>query len=244
MEFGEMKWELLARFIRLSPEKRGDDLADEVQWLTPWPRRQSWPPVCKHKNIPTWQPLSYAPSTGPAVLLESEGALHTHAPVGSSPCSESYSASPLMGFCPKELKSESQRGLSTPVFITASLTTVRMWNDLNVQQQMNRWRCGRDMHRNTIQTQKRNSAKWDNTSEAWGHCAQWISQSEKHLGSTYMRYLKWKSQIPMVSKSRMLVTRDWKQGEREVTDGQAGSFSQVRRTNSRVCCTTVNSHGL
>lgn len=151
---------------------------------------------------------------------------------------------PTNGFCPKELKSESQRGLSTPVFIMASLTTVRMWNDLNVQQQMNRWRCDRDMHRNTIQTQKRNSAKWDNTSEAWGHCAQWISQSEKHLGSTYMRGLKWKSQIPMVSKSRMLVTRDWKQGEREVTDGQAGSFSQVRRTNSRVCCTTVNSHGL
>lgn len=156
MEFGEMKWELLAEFIRLSPEKRGDDLADEVHWLTPWPRRQSQPPVCKHKNIPTWYPLSCAPSTGPAAHLEPEGALHTHPSVGSSPCSESYSASPPMGFCPKELKSESQRGLSTPVFITVSLTTVRAWNDLNVRQQMNRWRrCDRDMQRNTIQTSER-----------------------------------------------------------------------------------------
>ena len=61
----------------------------------------------------------------------------------------------------------------------------------------------------------------------------------KNLGSTYMRYVKWKSQIPMVSKSRTLVTETGNRGEREVTEGQAGSFSQVRWTNPRVCCTAL-----
>lgn len=108
------------------------------------------------------------------------------------------------------------------MFITASLTFASQdveWPKCPTTDEQMKMRQGHAQEYH-LQTQKRNSAKWDNTSEAWGHCAQWISQSEKHLGSTYMRYLKWKSQIPMVSKSRMLVTRDWKQGEREVTDGQ------------------------
>ena len=239
MEFGEMKWELLAEFIRLSPEKRGDDLADEVHWLTPWPRRQSRPPVCKHKNIPTWYPLSCAPSTGPT-HLEPEGALHTHPSVGSSPCSESYSASPPMGFCPKELKSESQRGLSTPVFITVSLTTVRVWNDLNVG---NRWTDEEDAtgtcKGTPLRLQREKFCKMGQHKWSLRTLCSVNKSIRKNLGSTYMRYVKWKSQIPMVSKSRTLVTETGNRGEREVTEGQAGSFSQVRWTNPRVCCTAL-----
>ena len=87
---------------------------------------------------------------------------------------------------------------------------------------------------------ERNSAKLDNRSEAWGHYAQWISQSEKTL--VPLIWGMWNEKVKLLWYQRVerWLRETGNRGEREVTDGQAGSFSQVKWTNSRVCCTTLN----
>ena len=87
---------------------------------------------------------------------------------------------------------------------------------------------------------ERSSAKWDNTGEPWGHYAQWISQSEKNMVPLIWGIWNEKVKILWYQRVEHWLPETGNRGEREVTDGQAGSFSQVRRTSSRVCCITLN----
>ena len=90
---------------------------------------------------------------------------------------------------------------------------------------------------------ERNSAKWDNTSEAWGHYAQWISQSEKTLVPLiwgmwnekvkflwYQRVERWLQRLETEGKGKLL--RD-KQEVSVKWDEQTLGFAVQHWSNSQ-----------
>ena len=108
-----------------------------------------------------------------------------------------WSSNPTSGYLSKELKSGSQRDISTPMFITALFTIAKIVKQakcLLVDEWIKKMWHIHTMEYYSVLKKEGNPAIYDNMNGPWGYYAKWnkpITEEQILHDFTNLTYLKW-----------------------------------------------------